>query len=62
MPNDNEKLIERLREQVKRAEERGQFDTCHHTMLANLLSQSKTDEGITPRNTKKVTQEAANNG
>ena len=29
--------IAQLREQVRRAEERGQHDTAHHTMLARLL-------------------------
>lgn len=42
----NEEL-ERLKEQVKRAEERGQFDTCHHTMLEQALKSAK---GSKPKN------------
>ena len=42
----NEEL-ERLKAQVKRAEERGQFDTCHHTMLELAL---KSVKGSKPKN------------
>lgn len=45
----NEEL-ERLKAQVKRAEERGQFDTCHHTMLELAL---KSEKGSKPKNAPK---------
>ena len=54
MPN-KEKQIEKLRKQVARFEAKGRKDTAAHIMLARLL---KPVEGVTPRNAKKVTQEA----
>lgn len=60
MPNDKEKLIEKLKKQVKRFEEKGYMDTAAHQMLANLLKESA--EGVSPRNAKKAKQETINNG
>jgi hypothetical protein len=60
MLNDEQKrLKEKLLKQVKRYEEKGYTDTAAHTVLANLLK-AESDEGVNPRNTKKVKQEAAN--
>lgn len=56
MPNnDKEKQIEKLKKQVKRFEEKGYMDTAAHQMLKNLLH---PEEGVIPRNTKKVNKEA----
>ena len=53
MPNS--KQIEKLKKQVARYEAKGRYDTAAHKMLARLL---QPVEGVTPRNTKKVKQEA----
>ena len=51
MPNkpiektEREKLIEQLEAQVKKAEERGHFDTAHHQMLAQTKQADKTQKG-----------------
>jgi len=55
MQNDNERLIEKLKKQVKRFEEKGYTNTAAHQALRNLLNPV---EGVTPRNTKKVSKEA----
>ena len=36
-----EKEIERLEQQVKRADEKGNTDTCHHEMLRRALGGQK---------------------
>lgn len=41
---EKEKRIEALREQVAKAESRGQFDTAHHDMLKRELSEEKSGE------------------
>jgi len=46
--------IEKLKAQVKRAEEKGNFDTAHHVMLARYL---KLAQAAKPKNTAKVKQE-----
>jgi hypothetical protein len=38
---ERQKLIEQLKRQVQDAEERGQFDTCHHAMLAQTEAAEK---------------------
>lgn len=43
--SEREQLIERLRAQVADAEERGQFDTCHHQMLKQQLDIKEPDNG-----------------
>ncbi len=53
------KQIEKLKRQVKRFEEKGYYDTAAHEMLKRLLH---SDEGVTPRNTKKVKQEIEPDG
>jgi len=53
------KQIEKLKQQVKRFEEKGYFDTAAHQMLANLLKKDSV-EGVSPRNTDKVKQENKN--
>ena len=40
---ERERLIEQLAEQVKKAEERGHFDTAHHQMLAQLTSEPQKE-------------------
>jgi len=49
-----EEEIERLKAQVKRAEEKGNFDTAHHQMLKKYLALAKAAE---PKNAEKVKQE-----
>jgi len=45
MPNDELlQEIERLRAQVADAEQHGQFDTCHHQMLAIALETAKKNK------------------
>jgi hypothetical protein len=41
---DLQAQIDQLRAQVKHAEDHGQFDTVHHTMLARLLAKSEPAE------------------
>lgn len=44
---ERELLIERLQEQVAKAESKGLYDTSHHQTLARLLGEKieKTDKG-----------------
>jgi hypothetical protein len=42
--SEKEKLIEALREQVKKAESKNLFDTAHHQMLEQLLKGEKKGE------------------
>lgn len=48
MPNkektEKEKQIEALREQVAKAESKGQFKTAHHEMLARLLAPTRRED------------------
>lgn len=41
---EKEKQIEALREQVAKAESKGQFNTAHHEVLDNLLKSEKKTE------------------
>jgi hypothetical protein len=60
MLNDEQKRQKaKLEAQVRRYEAKGYMDTVAHLLLARLQQAEKqTDEGVTPRNTKKVKQEA----
>lgn len=40
--NEQDKLIEALKQQVEKAESKGLFDTAHHDMLKQLLSKNTT--------------------
>lgn len=40
-PSERDALICELEEQVKHAEEHGQFDTAHHQMLRQLKGEQK---------------------
>lgn len=62
MLNDEQlRMKSKLQAQVKRFEEKGYFDTAAHQVLARLLEAEKQSaEDITPRNTRKVKQEAVN--
>ena len=42
-PTEREKLIEQLRAQIERAEQRGHFDTAHHDMLKQILSEDQNN-------------------
>jgi hypothetical protein len=42
--SEREQEIERLQAQVKRADERGQTDTCHHEMLRRLTGEQTIKE------------------
>lgn len=46
MPNktEKEKMIEAVREQVRKAESKGQFKTAHHEVLENLTKGEKKTE------------------
>lgn len=61
MLNDEQlRMKSKLEKQVRRFEEKGYMDTAAHQVLARLLEAEKQSaEGIIPRNTKKVKQEAA---
>jgi hypothetical protein len=41
---EKEKRIEALREQVAKAESKGQFDTAHHTMLKRELGEQPKEK------------------
>lgn len=41
---EQEKEIERLEQQIKRAEEKGNFDTCHHEMLRRLKGEQPKEQ------------------
>lgn len=61
MLNDEQlRMKSKLEKQVRRFEEKGYMDTAAHQVLARLQEAEKQPaEGIIPRNTKKVKQEAA---
>ena len=61
MLNDEQlRMKSKLEKQVRRFEEKGYTDTAAHQVLARLQEAEKQSaESITPRNTKKVKQEAA---
>ena len=42
--SEREQEIERLQAQVKRADEKGNTDTCHHEMLRRLTGEQKKIE------------------
>lgn len=42
--SEKEKEIQALREQVAKAESKGQFDTAHHAMLKRLTGENKPKE------------------
>lgn len=47
----SKEAIEKLKEQAKRAEAKGNFNTAHHQMLAQI---NESVEGVIPRNAKKA--------
>lgn len=46
---DRELLIERLRDEIKKQEQHGQFDTVHHSMLKQLLGTEKAAQPPKPK-------------
>lgn len=42
-------VIAKLQRQVERAEAKGNYETCHHQILANYMSQYH-GAGVTPQN------------
>ena len=61
MSHYRNRIIEKLKRQVKRAEEKGNFNSAHHQVLAGYL-QGQPVEGVTPRNTRRGDKEAVKNG
>lgn len=61
-PMQNDKVIEKLKKQVARAESKGNFNSAHHRVLARYLKARKPVERVTARNAKRGAMEEPTNG
>lgn len=56
----HDRQIEKLRQQVRRYEEKGMYNTAAHQMLARLEETQKSNDVVNRRNAVKAKQEADN--